>query len=490
MSPTTIHEAEASPENPPEETTTLLNHETDSESEVTDDSESLGDSIWDLVLPRTEPVEVGPPKEGDTEVEGKGKEVERGEEMEVDSPPRRTDGDQKAEQASTSTQAPVPSVKIDSLQPNASKSGRNVEPIEIASDSDSESEHETSLDHVTVQEIAQVLWPGTASESGEESELRDESDQGNGVPPEVTRKALRRIIMPHDEEEESADESTQPPETAGPASAPSHLVSARRSRFQLSSDEDDAHERENERRAMVPHWDVHDVSEDEDGELLKDNDDDDPGLDDLPDDVWKQDEPSRMSLASAMMSQGRDALPRRLPPAERPIQRNAEAGPSKPALPPIRLPSPNAEGGPSQLTPRRSGRARHPPAMDPAYIQQPHSPARRGRGRGRGRGRARGRGRGGGAAGAPVHVETVEEEWHEDEAELGRAIALSQLENEHVDDDFARAIAASLADVGLMTEEQQFQIALEASKREHRRRRRASSSLEEGEVEEDDDSDG
>jgi hypothetical protein len=77
----------------------------------------------------------------------------------------------------------------------------------------------------------------------------------------------------------------------------------------------------------------------------------------------------------------------------------------------------------------------------------------------------------------------VEEEWHENEEEIERAIALSQIENEVIDEEMAAAIEASLRDVGVLTEEQQLQMAIEASKREHRRRR-APSSLEEGEVDE------
>lgn len=66
---------------------------------------------------------------------------------------------------------------------------------------------------------------------------------------------------------------------------------------------------------------------------------------------------------------------------------------------------------------------------------------------------------------------------------MQRAIALSQIENQHIDEESAMAIEASLRDIGIMTEEQQLQMSIEASMRDQERmRRRASGSLEEGEV--------
>lgn len=491
--------------NPPE-ATNLPELETDSESEYTDDSDPMGDSIWDLVLPRTKPVAKpvvksptrdSPVREG----EGSGKQEAstasiRGS-SKVDSPKADTGKAISKEDLGTSRLVPTISEAAETQKPKLPTSDvrtsktRDLELIEL----DDSSETEQSVDHETARAVVSSMWPGEESSSDESMSeenaitsrapkrrpaVEEDSSSDEELPvhhESGAKSALYRALGVASDDDESDNEPARPALTRD--SVVTQQKSARRSRFHVSTDEEELdNERENERRAEVPHWDVHDVSEDGEITELSEEDDDPAGLEDFTSDVWKQDEPNGVSRQTTTPHQ-QGTLPRRIPPSDIPSSTNAEAGPSRPLLLPIRPPSPNAEAGPSQLTPRRSGWARHPPALDPAYIQQPESPPRRGRGRGRGGGRGRGRGRGG----AFNTGEAVEEEWHENEEEIERAIALSQIENEAIDERWRWPLRRRCEMLGVLTEEQQLQMAIEASKREHRRRR-APSSLEEREVEE------
>lgn len=154
----------------------------------------------------------------------------------------------------------------------------------------------------------------------------------------------------------------------------------------------------------------------------------------------------------------------------------------------------------------RSGRARQPPKDDlsPPELAERHSqaagnhnpqedrsPPQRGRGRPRSRGRGRGRGMGHGSQAAARSGREEEVASDLDEEQIRQEIAASQAEgsqalplNLDLDEEMAKAIEASLHVAGMLTYEQQLEIAIAESKRTHRKRR--AGKMEQGELEDSD----